>query len=168
MRHAPPTGEGLGIAALSLIVSCSGWHDPGPSAPASPAEEARTSAKPSAATSPSPSAPPSGGPIVPVPPMPWARESVHPVRWTVPPDVTGLNESVRIDESRDGGATWSTVGYAPMEERYFRYKVPADGPAVTRVAIVFRTFDGRGNEIVVRRDQSPDVPLTPSKRKSYT
>lgn len=158
----------LGFAAFALTASCSTWDDLGPTPPEGPAEAPRTTAKPSAEAAASPSASASGGPIVPVPPVPWARESIHPVRWTVPTDTTGLNESVRIDESRDGGATWTTVGYAPMEERYFRYKVPSEGPPVTRVSIVFRTFDGRGNEIVVRRDQGPDVTLTPSKRKSYT
>jgi hypothetical protein len=86
----------------------------------------------------------------------WARESLHSIMWS-----TGgvpANGRVAIDQSGDGGGSWSRVDVVAAAQGRVVWTVPADGPATRRFRLT-SSWDGSTYMF--------DVNLTPSQKASY-
>ena len=140
---------------------------PSTSAPTGPAASATTSP----ATAPAPTPVPPSPPLGVLPGSTFAKESVHPIRWSVPTDLGALDSTVTIVESTDAGATFHRVTEAPLDDlhqgEYFRWTVPAEGTR-GRVAVEFHHTNERGELVVLRRLESFDIVFSPSQKKEYT
>ena len=174
--RAPNTSRGLALSGFLLAASaCSGMEDGSSSAsPEQSTANAHTPAKPNPGDSmsvPMPAVPkgaPGSGSVGPLPPnTSWARESMHPITWTTPRDLPLLDDAVMFEESQDAGATWTFVRNVQAAEEYYRYSVPATGPARVRLRLTFGRTDGRGYYTPLRSFQTLDVPLTASQKKAY-
>ena len=95
----------------------------------------------------------------------WQKESVHPIRWSVPTTLGALDNTVTLVQSVDAGATWQKVREELLEERYAHWAVPA-AIERARIGVVYhRTEKGVVNE--VRRVETADVAFAPSTKRSY-
>ena len=170
--HAPKASVGrrlAWVAVLTATASCSGMSDDPPSAndPSSGASYGGATPTVGQGDAGTPPGDTPSGTLVLATLGAWARGSVHPVRWDPPRDLPSANESVVLETSRDGGASYARVGTAITGEGYARFTAPEDGPSTLRVRVTFRTIDGRGNEIPLRRLVSNDITLTPSAKRAY-
>lgn len=173
----------LGGAALTLSFGCTTLDDT-PAAPSSAVPSAArfiASPKPSAqasgsnAPSPVPTVTPTGttppvvlpGPSISVIPAGtiWAKESVHPIRWTMPANVGALDPWVTVVESTDSGATWQKVADVASVEGYYRCTLPS--AANVRYGVEFHLTSDFGVVTPKGRVETIDVPLSPSQKKAY-
>lgn len=97
----------------------------------------------------------------------WAKESVHPIEWPIPTDLGELLEYVTVEQSVDGGRTYAHIGTVALQERYFRWTLPADGEQARIRVTFFGAKDGRSTG-ALRHLDSPEVRLAPSQRRNYT
>ncbi len=114
---------------------------------------------------------PASAPLGIVPGSTFAKESIHPIRWSVPTDLGVLDSTVTIVESTDAGATFHRVTEAPLDDlhqgEYFRWTVPSEGER-GRVAVEFHRTNEKGESSVLRRLESLDIAFSPSQKKEYT
>ena len=109
-------------------------------------------------------------PVMPLTAVPsgatWARESVHPLEWELPKDLGTLDDHVTVSVSDNGGAVYTPIDEVQLEERYFRWTLPAQGGPKVRVRLTLHRLEG---DVVkaVRHLDSPEVSLSPSQKKNY-
>jgi len=96
----------------------------------------------------------------------WARESVHPIRFTVPADLGAIDPAVTLVESTDDGATWSVIGEVFAVEGYFHWTLPSTFSRA-RVGVRFHRTDPEGTLSTVRLVELKKVLLGPSTKKAY-
>ncbi len=172
---------GLAMTAVCMVVACGGddmvTAPPRDAAARTPggSRTTPTTTAPTAPTVPTvPTAPPGEGPptsttapfTVVAPGTRWQKESVHPLRWSVPTDLGPLDNTVTLVQSLDAGATWQKVREELLEERYARWTVPADADH-GRVGLVFHRTE-KGVPITLRRVETLDIAFSPSMKRSYT
>lgn len=98
----------------------------------------------------------------------WARESVHPIVWTVPVDLGPIDETATLEASFDGGAIWQFLDEVAVADQLYRWVLPGEGPAVGRARVTFHRADRGDNKIPVRRLETADAKLGPSQKRKYT
>lgn len=93
----------------------------------------------------------------PIGPSSWARESLHSIMWD--PGNAAADAKVRVEQSADGGASWSEIQTVPAAQARIVWTVPADG-ADRRLVRVVPSWVGGGHFTF-------DLTLTPSQKASY-
>ncbi len=90
-------------------------------------------------------------------PASFTRESVHAIAWIPGPTPPGA--TVRVEESADGGASWSPVGSADASAGRVLWTIPADGAARRRLRIAPSWAEAPPHVV--------DVDLRPSEKRDY-
>ena len=174
----------VGGVALTLSFGCTTFNDePAPASSESPAParivaSPGTSARPGASgTSTSPTANPTGTTTAPTtPPGPpitiipagtiWSKESVHPIRWTMPTNLGPLDPTITLVESIDRGATWTKVAEVTSVEGYYRCVIPA-AAAQVRYGVELHLTSDTGVIAPKGRLETIDVAISASQKKDY-
>jgi len=167
MKH-PPLVHALVLSPLLVALAsmaCSGMDSaPSPTTAATP--DGGTSHEPGVAAV--PSAPPgTAPPITPIPKATvWSRESVHPIRWSMPVGVGALDPTVTVEQSIDGGP-WTELEEVATDELYVRWTIPAAG-SKGKIAVIFHRTDLTAGVIVpIRRLETDEVTFGPSQKRTY-
>ena len=106
-------------------------------------------------------------PPVSTPQAPWAKESIHPIRWEIPTDLGELDIAVTLEASYDSGATWTFVSDDYTAGKRTLWTVPNGSETHGRARIVFHRTDSAGNATILRTLETPDIPFSPSQRRDY-